>query len=98
MATALRWAVSQTDAIEVVLRDMGNGVVRILRFAPVPGPLPPSAGFERFGAVPALFPLHSAISDAVGVVLGELGLDPSRTFSDGFLRPLSDDITEVLVW
>lgn len=99
MATALQRSTQSRDcAIEVVLRDMGNGVVRIIHFAPVFGPLPSSEGFDPFGAVSVPFPLHSRIQDAVCLALCELGLDPSRTFSTGFMRPLSDDMTEVIVW
>lgn len=100
MATALdRSALeNRTCSVELILRDMGNGVIRIERVTCVRGHPPPAEGFAVFGAVPVQFPLCVAVSDALSVFAVELGIDSDHPFSDGYMRPVSDDMTEIMVW
>lgn len=83
-------AVLGVFALLVVLRDLGNGVVRVegARFSEVP-PLVPDC-------VALAVPFSAVVSDALSCALGALGVQ--REFSAGLARSMSDDCTELYVW
>ncbi len=81
----------------MVLRDMGNGVTRLLHYAVV-AEVPPKEFFEAFGPMAVPMPLTDRLSDAMGFAANLLDLDPQREYVGGVMRPLTEDITEFLLW
>lgn len=76
---------------------MGNGVTRVLSVAEVPE-IPPAEFFEMFRPARVTFPLMGRVEDALACAVGSLGLDVSREYVGGYMRALTDDITEFCVW
>ena len=83
--------------VSLVLRDMGNGVTRLLHYAVVPQ-VPPKEFFEAFGPMAVPLPLTDRLSDAMAFATRSLDLDPVREYVGGVMRPLTEDITEYLIW
>lgn len=84
-------------AISLVLKDMGNGVTRVLHAAQM-GEVPPAEFFVMFRPAPVAIPLLERVSDALEVASASLDLDPSREFVGGYMRALTDNITEFFIW
>lgn len=76
---------------------MGNGVTRLLHYAVVPQ-VPPEEFFEVFGPMAVPLPLTDRLSDAMAFATSSLDLDPVREYVGGVMRPLTEDITEYLIW
>lgn len=80
----------------MVLRDMGNGVIRVES----------ARVLERIGAIsgqfadaiPVLFPLSPRMQDCVEVSLELAGGLRFPEFRDGLARCVCDHITEVWLW
>ena len=87
----------QACGVSLVLRDMGNGVTRLLHMAIVPQ-VPPKEFFEVFGVCEVPVPLTGRVGDAMDYAVRCLDLDPVREVSGGIMRPLTEDITEYLIW
>jgi hypothetical protein len=85
-------------AVSLVLRDMGNGVTRVLHAACVGGGVPPADFFEVFGAAEVPIPLGPRLRDALDCAMLTCGCEAGREFAGGFMRPLTEDITEFFVW
>lgn len=85
-------------AVSLVLRDMGNGVTRVLHVACVEGGVPPAEFFEVLGAAEVSFPLGTRLNDALECAVQTCGCEVAREFVGGVMRPLTDDITEYFVW
>lgn len=85
-------------AVSLVLRDMGNGVTRILHFAAVRGSLPPREFFDVFATSDVPVPMLGRVADAAAIAASELWLDSGPCFAHGYMRPLTEDITEFLLW
>jgi hypothetical protein len=89
----------ETVAVSLVLRDMGNGVNRVLSIACVAGQPPPSDFFELFaGTIPVPLPLSERLRDALDYAVACCELAPPLEYAGGFMRPLTDDITEFFLW
>lgn len=87
----------RTCGVSLVLRDMGNGVTRLLHYAVV-AEVPPKEFFEVFGPLAVPVPLTDRLSDAMAFAASSLDLDPDREYVGGVMRPLTEDITEFLLW
>ena len=85
-------------AVSLVLRDMGNGVTRVLRAACVMGSVPPREFFEVFDVAEVPFPLCERLKDALDCAAALGGYDAGRDYSGGVMRTLTDDITEFFLW
>lgn len=84
--------------INFTVRDMGNGVIRLLSVAALEE-IPPMEFFSAFGPIPLVFPLPGKVSDILEFAQDELGLIAGLIeFSGGVMRPLTCDITEFVVW
>ncbi|MBV5333022.1 hypothetical protein JZU54_05605 [bacterium] len=84
-------------AISLVLKDMGNGVTRVLHAAQM-GEVPPPEFFAMFRPTSVSIPLIDRVSDALEVASASLGLDPKREYVGGYMRALTDNITEFFIW
>lgn len=84
--------------VSLVLRDMGNGVTRVLRVACVEGGIPPPEFFETFGAVEVPIPLCDRVQDALAAAAFVGDYNPDRDYLGGVMRTLTDDITEFFLW
>ena len=82
-------------AVSLVLRDMGNGVTRVLQ-ADVVAEVPPPEFFEPFRPSNVPIPLPVRVVDALACAA--LGLDPDREFVGGYMRSLAGDITDFFIW
>lgn len=86
------------SAVSLVLRDMGNGVTRVLHAALIEGGVPPPEFFEVFEGCEVPVPLCGKLSDALGSAVLAMGGDAAREYVGGYMRPLTEEITEFLVW
>lgn len=84
-------------AVSLVLRDMGNGVTRLLQLEIMPT-APPTEFFEAFKPTCVPIPLPEKVADLLRCVSPFYGIDPDRRYVGGFMRSLSDDITDLVVW
>lgn len=84
-------------AVSLVLKDMGNGVTRVLHAAQM-GEVPPPEFFAMFRTADVCMPLIDRVSDALAVASSSLDLDPSREYVGGYMRALTDNITEFFIW
>lgn len=84
-------------AVSLVLKDMGNGVTRVLHAAQM-GEVPPPEFFAMFRPTSVSIPLIDRVSDALEVASASLGLDPKREYVGGYMRALTDNITEFFIW
>lgn len=80
----------------MVLRDMGNGVIRVesARMVQCPGRF--YCTFED--AIPVLFPLSPRIQDCVEASMELSGGVCQPPFQDGLARSVCDGVTEVWLW
>jgi hypothetical protein len=85
-------------ALAMVLKDMGNGVTRLLSASFVCGALPPREFFDVFGASDLPFPLGAHVRDAVDCASAMHGHPTGKEFVGGYMRPLTEQITEFLIW
>jgi len=85
------------SALSMVIRDMGNGVTRILH-ADAFADVPPPEFFEGFRASAVPSPLVPHVRDAVECAALVVGVDPLREYVGGFMRALTEDITELFIW
>lgn len=86
--------VALKGAVSLVLKDMGNGVTRVLRVAFVEGAIPPREFFDPFDPTDVPFPLCPRLRDALDCAEAALEAE----FSGGVMRTLTDDITEFFLW
>lgn len=84
-------------AVSLVLKDMGNGVTRVLHAAQM-GEVPPPEFFAMFRPADVCIPLIDRVSDALEIASASLGLDPNREYVGGYMRALTDNITEFFIW
>lgn len=85
-------------ALCLVLRDMGNQVVRIEASSLVPLEAA-LADAELPGRRPMLFPAPSAVWDAIDVASSALGLSVDLGWAwAGSLRYVADSLAELAIW
>jgi hypothetical protein len=79
-------------AVRLVLRDQGNGVVRLEAAELLDG--------VCFGGLwcPLAFPPSLVVVDFLEVARPLVGLSPCHAFREGRCRPVSDDVREYCVW
>lgn len=83
-------------AVLMVLRDMGNGVVRLEcarlleRFNPRRDPDP---GFH-----PMIFPPSPMVADCLDIARRSVGVCPGHEFTAGRCRPVTDEVMEYCIW
>lgn len=83
-------------AVLIVLRDMGNGVVRLEcarlleRFDPRHHLTP---GFH-----PLIFPPSPSVADCLEIARRSTGVCPGHRFSNGRCRSVCDGVTEYCFW
>lgn len=84
------WALGVV-ALSILLRDLGNGVVRVevegWHFLERP---------TYGGGEPLAAPFPSVVADAIACALCALG--SHREFTAGRSRSVADDLTEICVW
>lgn len=82
-------------AVSLVLRDMGNGVTRVL-LAELIAEVPAPEFFEMFRPLAVPLPLPEKVRDALACAA--LDLDPDREFVGCYMRSLDGDITDFFIW
>ena len=94
MVSALRPAhACAAETVTIVVRDMGNGVLRLESCHLLPWRL---LGDES--GLTLVFPLPLAVQDCLELAWGSLGSDPARCFSEGRCRPVCEDVREYYIW
>ena len=80
----------------IVLRDMGNGVTRLMGATILDRALPKDVA--SLGFSPLSVPLTPRVADCVELALASLGARPPPTFTEGRVRPVCEDVTEFYIW
>ena len=80
----------------LVLRDMGNGVTRVLGASILDRAR--EEDILRLGFLPLSFPLSPRLSDCVTMALETLGARSPPDFTEVYVRPVCDDVTEFYLW
>lgn len=80
----------------MVLRDMGNGVIRVESARVLDRLVALSGQFSD--TIPVPFPLSPRMQDCVEVSMELAGLGQPPPFRDGLARCVCDAVTEVWLW
>lgn len=83
-------------ALLIVLRDMGNGVIRIEVAKMLEHFRPDTVAHPDFVALPS--PFSPRVADSIEAALGGLGVKDRREFTEARARSVCDRITELYVW
>ena len=83
-------------ALLMVLRDMGNGVVR-LECARLLARRDPGRWISP-DCQPMAFPASPPVADCLEIARRSLGVRPNHRFTAGRCRPVAERLTEYCVW